>query len=205
MVRPKQTREYQLYAAIVSAPLSGGRASILVQDAYLPATGRKGLYFVRAAGPSRNTKAGAAEFWLLPTGGGKPRMIHSQAVGNDEQIRAQCVAGDHLVWATGKENGTGWLTILSDSGQTKRLDLPQGAWDTYLTCGSDLIGWGAGGPTRGDDDGEFLYSLSRGTLWKLGSNPTLGRVMVNGTTVAWSTPKPAPEAPVGYRVVRWLH
>lgn len=192
------------YTSIVSAPLDGSaKLTVAVPDAYLPATGPQGLHYAKTYGVTRGMKEGKAELWVAPPDGGKHRLLHTEPLTKNQQVRGQCVAGDTLVWATGNgHEDVGHISIKPPNGPIKTIPLNQSAWQPGLSCTPDWIAWGG---TSSGDRGQYLYSLTTHTLWKLGVNTVQSSIMMNGKTIAWSIPPAQTGDPVSYRVARWLH
>ncbi|WP_028709475.1 hypothetical protein [Propionicicella superfundia] len=211
------------YNAILAVPLDGSTPEILVDDARLAATGSDGIHFVRTQGirttdldrppPTGPMPAGGvAEFGVIPSGGGAPRIVHTEKIAGPYDVSYQCTVGDSLAWLTGALNqgDRGRITILAPDGTTTIIPLYESGLASYLTCGDGLIAWAGGGEDGmtediHEDTGQYVYSLATRTTWRIGENDIVSTSLVNGKIVMVSTPAQNETGPVGSRVLRWLH
>lgn len=186
--------------SIVSAPLDGGTAAVLADNATFPAAGTQGLYFVRQS-EATGTKKAAAALWLAPRDTDGTRLVHTASLAENEWIDAQCALGDKVLWATVNQSDgvQDRISILSPNGTVARVPFPRMTPDHSLTCSGDLAAWGGSSPA-----GQYVYSLSTNTVWKVGQNASTNAVWVSDKTIVLATPASTAGHTTGFRVVRWL-
>lgn len=189
------------YSKILSVPLAGGAVTTLVDDAHLPAKSAAGVHFVRMADTSRTTKEGVAEFGIVKKGSTKPEIVHTESLDKGQRVSSQCVVGDKLAWIVkgSDENAPGYLSIRDPDGSITRIGVGTIDSSPNLFCGDGLIAWGG----TGGDDGQYVYSVTDGTAWKLGAVEGLAAVHLSGKTVGWTLPF-GENRFASTKVVRWL-